>query len=164
MKLNIPQATLFFLAGSQHLYYSEVLNKIDETLDAYNYVFFIKENILDFIETMLYIFATNKSKIVNTVHYLDNLNSVFLGIICGILCFGVIQICYIGLKTKFKSSRFSTLFFHFQENEIEERINKLNYVLDRYFNSKNKIFNTEISTLSATKTSKSSQMSKKQVF
>lgn len=102
---------------------------------------------------MLGVFEINKSKIVDTVVYLDILNVVFISIMISFICMTLAQISFVGIKTKFKSTKFCTLFFHFNEQELDERIKKLNYILDRYFNTKNKVFATEITTLSTNKTS-----------
>lgn len=153
VNLNVPQTILFYLAAAQHIYSAEILDRLETTVDSYNYVFFIRENILDFIEVMLGVFEINKNKIVDTVLYLDILNVIFLSIMISFIFVTVVQMSFIGIKTKFKSTKFCTLFFHFNEQELDERIKKLNYIVDRYFNTKNKVFATEITTLSTNKTS-----------
>ncbi len=160
VNLNVPQTILFYLAAAQHLYSAEILDQLENTEDSYNYVFFIRENILDLIEIMLGIFEINKTKIVDTVLYLDVLNVVLISIMITFIFITLFQISFVGFKTKFKSTKFCALFFHFNDQELDERIKKLNYILDRYFNSKNKTFGTEITTLSSNKTSEAASKSR----
>lgn len=134
MNLNIQQCILFFIAAAEHLYYSEILGDITNATDAYNYIFFLHENILKFINNMLQVLEANKEKINGSVNYLNNLNLGFFIAMLFSVIYGVSHLSFISIKSKYKANKFCALFFHFQENELDERSNKLRHVLDRYFN------------------------------
>ena len=152
--MNIPECILFFLSAAQHLYYSQILNIANAT-DSENYVFFLQENILAFINSMLDIIEINKQKIGGSVSYLGDLNLAFFLITLFSIVYGIMHTSYISIKSKFKANKFCSLFFHFQEKEIDDRSNKLRIVLDKYFDQKNSLFVTDISNLSRSNASRS---------
>ena len=148
-QLNIPQCILFFLSAGEHFYDSEILGDTRNATDAYNYMFFLQENILLFIKSMLAVLETNKDKIGGSVSYLNNLNLAFFLIMLFSSLYGIFHSSIISIKSKFKANKFCALFFHFQENEIDERMMKLRHVLDRYFERNNGMFSgTNISNIS----------------
>ena len=155
IQLNIPQCILFFLSATEHLYYSEILGDVQNATDAYNYIFFLEENILLFIQNMLDVIETNQEKIVGSVDYLNNLNLAFFILMLFSVIYGVLHSSIIAIQSKFKANKFCALFFNFQENEIEERGNKLRFVLERYFERNNALYSiTNISNLSLNSKSK----------
>jgi len=157
IRLNIPQSILFFVSAAEHLYYVEILNDVKNATDSYNYIFFLNENILIFIKNMLEVLETNKEKIGGSVAYLEKLNLTFFLIVLFSILYGVAHSSYITIKSKFKANKFTALFFHFQENEIDERSNKLRHILDRYFDRGNLFNTTNFSNFSLNKTDISSK-------
>jgi len=146
LELNVPQCILFFLSAAEHLYYSEILEDVTNATDSYNYIFFLQENIPGFLESMLEVLDTNKQQIGGSVSYLSNLNLAFFLITLFSVLYGIGHSCYISIKSKFKANKFCSLFFYFQEKEIEERSNKLHFVMDRYFDQKNVLFSLNVTS------------------
>lgn len=152
--MNLPQCFLFFLSASEHLYYSNILQDVENARDSYNYIFFLQENILVFIKSMIEVLEINKDKIGGSVNYLATINLAFFLIIFFAVIYTLVHLSYISIKSKFKANKFCSLFFFFQEKEIDDRSDKLRSVLDRYFNTKNIFLSTNISSLSKSNSSK----------
>lgn len=154
LTVNVPQAILFFLVAANHLHNQYYLNNLLAE-DTYNFIFFLRENILDFTKVMLEVFDENKGKISGSVNFITSLNLIFFLIIIFGITFALIQIVWIGIKSKYKANKFCALFFHFQEQELDERSGKLKGLLDRYFDGKNRYVVSEVSNLTKTDSKKS---------
>ena len=155
MVLDIPKALIFFLAASQHVLFGYALNQSQSVSDLENYHWFLKENILELISSMLAIFKMNKVKINESVGYLKQLNWVLI-LMIGLLTLGLCASSgYFSMKNKLKCEKFCLLFWFFPENELAERGNKLSSILERYFDQTRKagfekIHYTDPTTISQT--------------
>jgi len=133
MIINIPQAIIFFLAASQHVYLGYALNQSQNVSDLENYHWFLKENILELITSMLTIFQINKAQRNDSLGYLQELNWMLILMISLLtFCLGASSAFFL-IKNKVKCHKFCMLFWFFLENDLMERNTKLNSLLDRYF-------------------------------
>lgn len=136
ISLDLPKALAFFLAASQHLHLGYALNLSQEVSDVENYHYFLKENVLELIRTMLKIFQINKNKIKDSVTFLNNINFALIFTVSFITAVLLVVTAYIIIKNRLKCQKFIGLFAFFPENEIQERFLKLSSLMERYFGSK----------------------------